>query len=69
MVLYVAILERVGYVISTIMLSVVILRILETKSWWVLAGVSLILSIGSYVVFDRLLGVTLPSGILKSFLQ
>ncbi len=68
MVVYVIILEGVGYVIATIILSAVILRILETKSWWALAVVSLVLSIGSYLLFDRLLGVTLPSGILRSFL-
>ena len=68
MVVYVMILDGVGYVIATIMLSAVVLRILETKSWWVLAVVSLVLSIGSYVLFDRLLGVTLPSGILGRFL-
>jgi hypothetical protein len=58
----------VGYVISTIMLSAVVLRVLETKSWWVLAVVSLVLSIGSYLLFVRLLGVTLPNGILARFL-
>ncbi len=65
---YVLILDRVGYVLATILLSAVILHILETKSWWVLTAVSLVLSVGSYVLFDRLLGVTLPGGILTGIL-
>jgi putative tricarboxylic transport membrane protein len=58
-------LDFLGYVIATIVLSVVILLVLDTKTWWKLAVVSLALSIGSYLLFDRLLGVTLPHGILE----
>ncbi len=65
---YVIILDGVGYVIATIMLSAIVLRILETKSWWVIVAVSVLLSVGSYILFDRLLGVTLPSGILARIL-
>ncbi len=68
MVVYIAIFDWVGYVLATIMLSAVILRILETRSWWVLTVVSLVLSVGSYILFDRLLGVTLPGGILANLL-
>jgi hypothetical protein len=52
-------------VIATIILSAVILRVLDTRTWWKVAAVSLALSIGSYVLFDGLLGVTLPHGILE----
>jgi len=68
MVVYVVILDGVGYVIATIMLSAIVLRILETKSWWVIVVASLVLSVGSYILFDRLLGVTLPNGILAKLL-
>jgi len=68
MVVYVIIFDWVGYVIATIILSAIVLRILETKSWWVLTVVSLVLSVGSYILFDRLLGVTLPPGILSKLL-
>jgi hypothetical protein len=51
-----------------IVLSLAILRILETTTWWKLASISLAASIGSYILFDRILGVTLPLGILKGFL-
>ena len=68
MVIYVAILEEIGFVLATVMLSAMVLRILDTKSWWVLVAASLVLSVGSYVLFDRLLGVTLPGGVLTRLL-
>jgi len=61
--LYVAGLEPMGYVIATALLSALILRVLETK-FRVLFPVSLLLAVGSYILFDRLLGVTLPGGLL-----
>lgn len=60
----VAVLDRVGYVIGTFLASGLILRILNVKSWRVLILTSLCLSIGTYVLFDKLLGIELPVGIL-----
>jgi len=62
---YSIVLDFLGYAIATIILSAVILRVLDTRRWWKVAAVSLVLSIGSYVLFDRFLGVTLPRGILE----
>ncbi len=64
---YSIVLDPLGYVIATIVLSAVILRVLDTKSWWKLAGVSFGLSMGTYLLFDRLLGVSLPHGILQAW--
>ncbi len=61
---YSVVLDSLGYVIATIVLSVAVLRVLDTKTWWKLAAVSLLLSLGTYFLFDRLLDVSLPSGIL-----
>ena len=66
LVLYVATLETLGYLITTACLCAVVMRVLETKPW-VNAAVSLVLSAVSYVLFDRLLGVTLPQGLLTVF--
>lgn len=66
--IYSAILDPAGYVIATILLSVIILRILESKSWWKVAVISVAASIGSYALFDRIMGVTLPLGFLKGLL-
>lgn len=66
LILYVATMETVGYVITTALLSAVVLKVLETKPR-VLVLMSLILAIASYLIFDRLLGVTLPLGWLATF--
>jgi len=63
LILYVAALETLGYIICTALLAAVMLRVLETR-FRVLVPVSLLLAIGSYTLFDRLLGVSLPGGLL-----
>jgi putative tricarboxylic transport membrane protein len=67
MILLVLSLDRLGYVIGTFIASFLILRILSVKSWRALIVTSLCLSIGTYVLFDRLLGVDLPVGLLSRF--
>jgi hypothetical protein len=64
MIVLVAVLDSIGYVIGTFIASGLILRILNVKSWRVLVLTSLCLSIGTYVLFDKLLGIELPVGIL-----
>jgi putative tricarboxylic transport membrane protein len=59
--------EILGYIVVTVILSAFVLYILETK-WWVATILGLILSIGTYILFDRVLGVPLPSGILEGLL-
>lgn len=65
--LYVATLETLGYIITTAILSAVVLRVMETKPQ-ILVLVSVILAVVSYLLFDRLLGVTLPPGLMAAFL-
>ena len=60
----VAVLDSVGYVIGTFIASGLILRILNVKSWRTLILTSLCLSIGTYTLFDKLMGIELPVGIL-----
>jgi putative tricarboxylic transport membrane protein len=67
MIALVAVLDRVGYVIGTFLASGLILRILNVKSWWVLLLTSLCLSLGTYILFDKLLGIELPVGVLVRF--
>ncbi len=67
MILLVLALDRLGYVIGTFIASGLILRILSVKSWKALILTSLCLSVGTYVLFDRLLGVDLPVGFLSRF--
>jgi len=64
MIALVAVLDRVGYVIGTFVASGLILRILNVKSWRTVILTSLCLSFGTYILFDKLLGIELPVGIL-----
>jgi hypothetical protein len=64
MIALVAGLNHLGYVIGTFIASGLILRILNVKTWRVLIFTSLCLSIGAYILFDKLLGIELPVGIL-----
>ncbi len=63
LVLYVATLERAGYVLTTTILSAVVLHVLDTRPR-MLVPVSVGLALASYLLFSRLLGVTLPPGLL-----
>ena len=67
LVIYVLIFDEAGYILATIFLSVIVLRVLKPRAKWTFAVVSLILAVGSYLLFDRLLGVLLPNGILERF--
>ena len=62
---YTVLMEPVGYVLPTIMLAAVVLRILGVKSWMVVGLVSFVLSVGTYVLFGKILGIDLPPGILS----
>ena len=66
LVLYVAALEMLGYIITTACLCAVVLKVLETKPRLIVL-VSLVLPVASYLIFDRLLGVMLPAGLLTLF--
>ncbi len=64
MIALVAVLDSVGYVIGTFIASALILRILNVKSWRTLLLTSLCLSIGTFILFDKFLGIDLPVGML-----
>ena len=63
--LYTAVLEALGYVLPTILIAAVILRVLGVTSWKVLILASVGLSVGTYYLFGRILGIDLPAGILS----
>ena len=64
MIVLVAVLDSVGYVVGTFLASGIILRILNVKSWRTIIFTGLCLSIGTYILFDKLMGIELPVGIL-----
>jgi putative tricarboxylic transport membrane protein len=59
---YVAVLERIGYPLSTFLLVLFLLRLVEPRRWTVALGVAAVAAIGSFVVFAVWLGVPLPPG-------
>jgi putative tricarboxylic transport membrane protein len=64
LVLYVPLLEPLGYPLTTTGLCVVALRILNTRQWPVTLGVSAALALATFFLFNRVLGVELPAGTL-----
>jgi putative tricarboxylic transport membrane protein len=64
---YVAIFTTVGYVIATIPLGMVILYVLDTRRWRILIIASLVVSLTTYVLFDKILEVPLHNGFLTRF--
>jgi putative tricarboxylic transport membrane protein len=64
MIVYTAVLEPLGYVLPTIAISAVILRVMGLTSWKAISLTSLSLSLGTYILFGRILGIDLPLGIL-----
>jgi len=65
MAVYVGILKPLGFVIATIFLGAVILRVLKITSWKVIIAASIGTSVGTYLIFNNLLGVELPAGVLE----
>jgi putative tricarboxylic transport membrane protein len=61
---YTVVLESVGYVLPTIIIAGIILRVLGVKSWKMISLASVGLSVGTYVLFGRVLGIDLPAGCL-----
>jgi putative tricarboxylic transport membrane protein len=61
---YTAVLETLGYVLPTTALAAVILRVLGVTSGKALILTSVGLSVGTYYLFGRILGIDLPAGVL-----
>jgi putative tricarboxylic transport membrane protein len=57
-------LERIGYLASTFIVMILLLRAIEAQKWHVVLLVALLTSLLSYFLFARLLGVPLPAGAL-----
>lgn len=61
--LYSLLLHSIGFIICTVILMGLCMWVFEAERQWILP-VSLSMTILFYIVFDRLLGLTLPSGLL-----
>ncbi|HEX2172532.1 MAG TPA: tripartite tricarboxylate transporter TctB family protein, partial [Dehalococcoidia bacterium] len=68
LVAFVAVLDPLGYVLATAALSAVLLMVLGVKWRWSSALTIVLLAAGSYLLFDRVLDVPLPEGVLGALL-
>ena len=57
-------LERLGFLLSTFLLMVLLLRAIEPQSWPKVIAVALVTSLVAYTIFGWLLGIPLPVGVL-----
>lgn len=58
------VLERLGFLLTTFVLMICLLRAIEAQSWGKVIAVALATSLITYGLFSRLLGVPLPAGVL-----
>ena len=61
---YPVILNITGFLLTTSLLLIFLLRKIELQNWKVTIGLSIFTSVGFYLFFDRFLHVQLPRGIL-----
>lgn len=57
-------LERLGFLLSTFFLMILLLRAIESQRWSKVVFVALLTAIGSYVIFGWILAIPLPGGVL-----
>jgi hypothetical protein len=58
------VLERVGFLLATFLLMIILLRAIEAQDWRKVIVVALATALISYGLFAWLLGVPLPAGVL-----
>ena len=61
---YSLVFKSLGFIVATFLLVAVLFRLGEARRWWVLIGMSALVTLLSYLVFGRLLHVYFPRGIL-----
>ena len=64
MVVYVIVLDRLGYMVSTFLIMVLMLKGLEKQKWRTTLLISVPCVVISYITFSWWLGVPLPKGII-----
>ena len=59
------VLEKLGFLLSTFTVMLVLLRVIEPQKWPRVLAVALATALISYFLFGRLLNIPLPSGVLE----
>ena len=65
--LYVVLIERLGFVLVTLLLFLFLLAVVEKKKWSFAVLISVIVTALCYLVFETALKSQLPKGLLESF--
>jgi putative tricarboxylic transport membrane protein len=59
------VLEKLGFLLSTFTVMLVLLRVIEPQKWPRVLAVALATALISYFLFGRLLNIPLPAGVLE----
>jgi putative tricarboxylic transport membrane protein len=65
--IYIFVLESIGYLLSTFGLLCFLFQVYEKRKWGSIAGGAAAISFLTYVVFSRLLQLNLPKGLIRFF--
>jgi hypothetical protein len=60
---YSLIMETIGFAVATFLLVAVLFHLAERRPWWVLLGMSVLVTVVAYVVFGVMLKVYFPVGV------
>jgi putative tricarboxylic transport membrane protein len=57
--------NRLGFILSTFLFVIFILRLVESKKWWRTLLEATLITIGNYLIFAVWLGLSLPEGFFR----
>ncbi len=60
--LYLVMLNVVGFMISTPLFLIAVMKLFKVKKLWVILAVALCTTVATYIIFTNILSVILPSG-------
>jgi putative tricarboxylic transport membrane protein len=60
---YILVLEHLGYIIATTLFVGIILKIIEKKGWFLSSWVAVVMALASYYIFKVWLQAELPKGL------
>ena len=61
---FAVVLERLGFLLTTFFLMMLLLRAIESQRWSKVVFVAVLTALASYAIFGWILGIPLPGGIL-----
>ena len=64
MIVYTFIFDKIGFILTTFLLMGFLLRVVTPQHWFVTILIAFFCAVGSYLLFNVLLGAELPKGIL-----